>query len=829
MAKAVIMAGGEGTRLRPLTINRPKPMVPILNRPLMEYAVERLSESNFRDIYVTLHYLPIVVTGYFEDGSRWNVNLKYSVEDRPLGTAGGVKAAVGDTDDTLIVISGDLFSNIDLNKMYNFHKSKGSVFTMALVEVENPLEFGVALLDSDGRLTKFLEKPGWGEVFSNTINAGIYIIEPEVLELIPKGLEFDFSRDLVPLLLKKGYPTYGYIHDGYWRDIGNTQQYMKVHEELLEDLRGVRVLSKSLGNNVYIGNDSIVDPTVTIVGPVVIGSNVTIKENSIIGPYTVIGDDVIIERNVKIEHSIIWNKCFIGSRSRLSGSIIGEHVTIKSGVYAYEGSVIGDECIINNDVIIKPGVRIWPKKSIDSGLIISSDITAGVKNVRRLFGIHGIDGLANVELTPELASKIGAALATIVKSGSIIVTSRDMMRASRMFKRAFIAGLLSGGVNVYNLKAVPTPLNRLFTIQSGATYGVHIRMHNTLPDIMRVEFYDSTGLNVDSSVERKIENLVFREDYRRAYYNDIGEIYYPARIYEPYEDYIYKSIPLSSINTWRNRIVIDLSQGTSSLILPQLLSKLGIDAILVNLSSEANYRMAEKRSELSSFMYKVVQSTEASAGFIIDQNSERLLVIDEKGRVLSGLQGLMLMITIAADLNVKKFAVPMSTPSIIDDFADKHNISLVRTDITSRALGLAIKNGNAQWAGDEDGGYISSNIILGFDAISSLIHIIRYMAEHRIRLSEIVDTFPSARILSENVPCPMSLISAILEKLYYNYMNNITDLMRGLRIKFDDGWVFVTPSIDESVIKVYVDAKNDISARSLLGKIKSDIQRYVNQ
>lgn len=828
MTKAVIMAGGEGTRLRPLTINRPKPMVPILNRPLMEYAVERLSEFNFKDIYVTLHYLPIVVTGYFEDGSRWNVSLKYSVEDRPLGTAGGVKAAIGDIDDTLIVVSGDLFSNVDFNKMYNFHKSKGSVFTMALVEVENPLEFGVALLDSDGRLKKFLEKPVWGEVFSNTINAGIYIIEPEVLELIPEGSEFDFGRDLIPLLLKKNYSMYGYIHDGYWRDVGNTQQYLQVHKELLEDLRGIKILSKHLGNNIYIGDNSVIDPTATIIGPVVIGSNVTIKENSVIGPYTVIGNDVIIERNVKIEHSIIWDKSFIGPRSRLNGSIIGEHVMIKSDVYTYEGSVIGDECIINNDVIIKPGVKIWPKKNIEAGLTISSDITAGVRSIKKLFGIHGIDGIANVELTPELVAKIGAALATVAKPNSIIVASRDMMRASRMFKRAFVAGLLSGGVNVYNLKAVPAPLNRLFTMQSGAIYGVHIRMHNTLPDIMRIEFYDSAGLNVDSTVERKIENLVFREDYRRAYYNDIGEIYYPARVYEPYEDYIYKSIQLSSINTWRNKIVIDLSQGTSSLILPQLLSKIGIDAILINLGSEIGYRMSEKRDELSSLMYKVVQSTEASAGFIIDQNGERLLIIDEKGRVLSGLQSLMLMITIAADLNIKKFAVPMSVPSSIDEFADKYNVSLIRTDITSRALGLAIKNGNAQWAGDEDGGYITSNIILGFDAMSSLIHIIRYMAEHRVRLSEIVDTFPPAKVLSENIHCPMSLISTVLEKLYYNYMNNITDLMRGIRIKFNEGWIFVTPSIDESVIKVYVDAKNDTLAKSLLEKIKNNIKQYLS-
>ncbi|MGB9728317.1 MAG: sugar phosphate nucleotidyltransferase [Thermoprotei archaeon] len=829
MTKAVIMAGGEGTRLRPLTINRPKPMVPLLNKPLMEYAVERLSETNLRDIYVTLHYLPVIVTGYFEDGSRWNVRLKYSIEDRPLGTAGGVRAIFDGLDDTLIVVSGDLFSDINLGSMLDFHKSKGSVFTMALVTVENPLEFGVALLDHEGRLKKFIEKPGWGEVFSNTINAGIYIIEPEVLELIPKGSEFDFSRDLIPLLLKRDYPVYGYIHNGYWKDVGNTEQYRKVHEELLDNLKGIRILSKPFDDKIYIGSECSIDPTAMIIGPVLIGSNVTIKENTVIGPYVVIGDNVIIERGTKIEHSIIWSGSFVGSRSQLSGSIVGEHVTIKSGVYAYEGSVIGDECTIGNDVIIKSGVRIWPKKNIESGLTISSDITASIKSVKKLFGIHGIDGIANIEITPELASKIGAALATIVKPGSVITASRDMMKASRMLKRAFISGLLSAGANVYNLRAIPSPLSRLFVVQSSSEYGVHIRMHNTLPDVMHIEIYDSSGLNINPIIERKIENLVYREDYRRVDYNIVGDIYYPSRVYEPYEDYIYKSIDISPLNRWRERIVIDLSQGTTSLILPQLLSRLGIDTILINLASEIGYRTSEKRSELSSFMHKVVRSTEASAGFIIDQSGERLLIVDEKGRTLSGLQSLMLMMMIASDFNVKKFAIPMSISSRINEFADRYNISLTRTDISSYSLGLAIKNNDAQWAGDEDGGYITSNIILGFDAIASLIHIISYMAEHKIKLSEIVDSLPSIQFISEEVHCPANLRISILEKLYYNYMNNITDLMRGLRIKFESGWVFVTPSLDESIIRIYADAKEHEHAKVLLEKIKSDIQQYIRE
>jgi mannose-1-phosphate guanylyltransferase/phosphomannomutase len=214
--KSVIMAGGEGTRLRPLTCNIPKPMVPIVNKPVMEHIIELLRKHNLTDIAVTLQYLPNIIKNHFNDGREYDVNLKYYVEDKPMGTAGSVKNAEDFLDDTFIVISGDALTDIDLKKAIDFHFSKKSMATLVLKKVEIPLEYGVVVTDENGRITRFLEKPSWGEVFSDTVNTGIYILSPEVLKYYNKNEIFDFSKDLFPLLLKQDKPMYGYVSEDYW-------------------------------------------------------------------------------------------------------------------------------------------------------------------------------------------------------------------------------------------------------------------------------------------------------------------------------------------------------------------------------------------------------------------------------------------------------------------------------------------------------------------------------------------------------------------------------------------------------------------------------------
>ncbi|MHB1548648.1 MAG: nucleotidyltransferase family protein, partial [Acidimicrobiales bacterium] len=218
--KAVIMAGGEGTRLRPLTSNQPKPMLPMANRPMMEHVVNLLRNHGFEDIVVTVAFMANAIRTYFGDGSEFGVRMVYATEETPLGTAGSVRNARDELEERFLVISGDVLTDIDLSRVVSFHEQHGAVATLALKAVDNPLEFGIVITNDDGSVERFLEKPTWGQVFSDTINTGIYVLEPEIFDFIPAGRPVDFSGESFPAMLEAKRPLFGYVADGYWEDVG---------------------------------------------------------------------------------------------------------------------------------------------------------------------------------------------------------------------------------------------------------------------------------------------------------------------------------------------------------------------------------------------------------------------------------------------------------------------------------------------------------------------------------------------------------------------------------------------------------------------------------
>src|SRR6187397_166101 len=247
------MAGGEGTRLRPLTSNQPKPMVPVVGKPCMEHILELLREHGMNDVIVTVAFLPQAIRSYFGQGETLGMEIGYSVEESPLGTAGSVRLAGKQLDETFLVISGDALCDVDLGALVAFHKEKGAAVTIGLKSVENPLEFGIVVTDEEGRIERFLEKPSWGQVFSDTINTGIYVMEPEVLKHVPGDRPYDFSKELFPLLLEMGRPLYGHVLDGYWQDIGTIDQYRQANFDALDERVQLNVGGVRLRGNVWIG------------------------------------------------------------------------------------------------------------------------------------------------------------------------------------------------------------------------------------------------------------------------------------------------------------------------------------------------------------------------------------------------------------------------------------------------------------------------------------------------------------------------------------------------------------------------------------------------
>src|SRR5918992_5496159 len=264
---AVIMAGGEGSRLRPLTSNMPKPMLPITNRPLMEHIIGLLAKHGFTDVTATVQFLASIIRNYFGDGTDLGVSLSYSLEEEPLGTAGSVLNAREFLPGTFLVISGDGLTDIDLEAVVDFHRDRGAAATLVLKRMADPLEFGIVMTDAGGHIERFLEKPSWGQVFSDTINTGVYVLEPEVLDFIPPGQPYDFSSELFPAMLDKGLPVFGFVTDSYWTDVGNTEAYLQANHDVLAGRVRVDMPGFELRPRVWAGEDVDVHPTARIEGP----------------------------------------------------------------------------------------------------------------------------------------------------------------------------------------------------------------------------------------------------------------------------------------------------------------------------------------------------------------------------------------------------------------------------------------------------------------------------------------------------------------------------------------------------------------------------------
>lgn len=360
--KAVVLAGGKGTRLLPLTVYRPKPMIPFFNRPLMEYALQNLIKAGVDEVYVLVGYLKERIIEHFGDGSQWGIEIHYSNKDNiKLGTAGATKKVVRYMDDTFFVVSSDVLTNLDLKALYEYHKKKKALATIALSQVEDPTQYGIAIIDEDGRIVRFKEKPKPEEAFSNLVNAGIYVFEPEAFDLVPKGKNFDFSKDLFPRMLENDLSLYGFPFSEYWNDVGRPSSYLQATEDVfLGRLLLPHVRTENLKGNLEHGGALFTGRRCVLRGPEIRG-------------FAVLGNDVEVGRNVKIERSVIFSGATIGDGTEIREAIIGENVHIGRGVTIQPGSVIGDNTLIEDFSKIGSNVKIWVESRIGKESIILPD------------------------------------------------------------------------------------------------------------------------------------------------------------------------------------------------------------------------------------------------------------------------------------------------------------------------------------------------------------------------------------------------------------------------------------------------------------------------
>jgi mannose-1-phosphate guanylyltransferase / phosphomannomutase len=348
--KTIILVGGYGMRLRPLTNNVAKPMVPLVNRPFVTYIVELLKQHNMNEIIFSSFYLPESIQNYFGDGSKFGVSIEYCLEETPLGTAGAIKnCAHLLRDETFMIFNGDILTDLNLSAFLDFHRTKGAVATVSLGRVIDPTTYGMVDVGAEGRAIRWYEKPSWDEATSRWVNIGACLLEPEVLDNIPSGEPTSIERQTFPNLIREKLPVFGFQSMDYWLDIGTAAKYRKAHSNILTGILPLVQIGQPTERGLWIGKNVRIASSVGIRGPVVIGDNSEIADGSlIIGP-TVIGNNVKIGQDAYIEASVIWDDVILETRASMTETILGYGAYLKEDATLKEGCVVEDRYVVHAD------------------------------------------------------------------------------------------------------------------------------------------------------------------------------------------------------------------------------------------------------------------------------------------------------------------------------------------------------------------------------------------------------------------------------------------------------------------------------------------------
>ncbi len=831
--KAIILAGGFGTRIKPLTVNTPKPMLPLVNRPILVHVIELLKKHGIEEIIMLLYYFPDIIKNYFGDGSDFDVKIQYLIPDRDYGTAGAVRFAkdlVGP--DRALIISGDLLTDFDLGKLIKDHIAKKAEATIALTRVSNPLQFGIVITDDKGRILKFLEKPTWGEVFSDTINTGIYVLEPGVFDYIPENREFDFSKDLFPWMLANGKPLYGSILSGYWRDIGDTDSYRYAHYDIFEGKVQIDVPGQKLnliGRDVRIGEEVSICENVKFRGTVVLGNNTRIKSGAQIWNAS-IGNNCIIGENVVVENAIIWDNVYIDDGAVITGAVIGNSVRISKNVRVEEGAVVADETTVGKGAVIKEGVKIWPRKIVEEGAVVSSNLVWGEKWRKSLFEGAKVIGLTNIEITPEFAAKLGSAYGSILPKNEYVLMGRDSHPASRMLRRAFMGGLASTGVNVRDTRMTPIPVFS-YKIQSiGEIGGVFFRQSQDDPPSTEIIFFDKNGMEIAPGTAKSIERIFFREDFRRVHYNESGEIHTLERIFDFYKEAYIQSLKTKEIKARGYKLVIDFSHGSVSQFFPEILNEIGVDFIGLNAYIDIT-RLAKPESEVSKHLEQlstILKSLRVDLGFYLFPSGTRLILVDEKGRIHRDLDLLHLL----AYLFIKhyrksKIAVPNFASSVIEELARKNGVEVDRIPGTPREMFEYAKKENAVFVGSGEGEFIIPDFHFSPDAMFMIGKILELLSMDGRTLADLYDELPEIHLIVEKFSCPVDLKGTVMRLMSERARFENASLLDGVKIFYDDSWVMLRPDPYKPYVYLYVEAKTREKAEELMEEFKEWVKTWM--
>jgi mannose-1-phosphate guanylyltransferase / phosphomannomutase len=820
--KGVIMAGGFGTRLKPLTISRPKPMVPVANRPIMEHIVALLRRHGITDLVSILYFQPEHITDYFGDGSAFGVNMTYVTAEADYGTAGAVRNA-GELimDERVIVISGDVLTDFDLGAAVRSHEERGAEATIALTSVENPLAFGIVIADEEtGRIERFLEKPTWGEVFSDTINTGIYILEPSALERVPLKTNVDFSKDLYPEMLRESADLFGYVADGYWRDIGNIDEYRIAHQDVLAgrvrlDLPGER--REQDGGTLWLEAGAKVGGNVRIGGTVILDQDVRIEEDVVL-ENVVVGAGTHVAAGADLRDTVLWDGCRIGRRARISESVCASDVSVGKAAIIRAKCIISDSAEVGDFAVVGPNVKVWPNKMVEERASLTHSLIWGEAWERSLFTGARVSGIPNLELTPEIAARLAGAYGAMLGPGAFVATSRDSDRASRMINRALMSGFMSVGLNVEDLREMPIPVVRHTVHHGREAGGIHVRRSPFDAKIIDILFFDKDGRDLPPGKTQTIERLFAREDFPRAGPDGTGDLNFPTRVVEGYTEHFLADIGRDAFSARRFNTVVDFAYGTTVAVLPGLLGSLGAELVSLN-AYAAPGRLSRTQLEFEESLERlggIVRSIGADLGVWIDPGGEVVHLVDDRGRALDAELTQLIFVELALDhLGARRIAIPVTSPAAVADLIRARGGEVQWTKTEHHAMMASAEH--ADLVAGTRGEFIIPAFLPAYDGMYAATRLMQAMAASGTRLSALADRHPPMYLRQERVACSWGRKGAVMRRLMKETEHERRQLVDGVKIwKAEREWAMIIPHSDKPYFVVTVEAPDEDGADALL-------------
>ncbi len=557
--ETIILAGGKGERLRPLTCDKPKPLLQILGKPVIEYILELLTKNGIDSATVTLGYQGHKLKEHLKDRD-FGIRLRFSEEEMPLGTAGCVKFSAKGEDEDILIISGDALCDFDLKGAIEFHKRRRSPVTIIAKKVSDPREYGLINFDSDLRVTSFLEKPDFSKVTGGLANTGIYIISRDILDLIEEGKPSDFAKDIFPMLIDRKMPIFVYEEKGYWCDIGSVKSYISCQEDLLFKRVKCSLPFDCDGNIIK----SSVPENVKLTPPVFIDEGVTVERSAVIDRGSVIERGAIIEKGARIKGGVVLRGAAIGSCASVTGAVIDRGAHVKRSASVYEQAVIGFGSTVGENAVVLPFVKVWPLKEVARCSVALENVQFHTE-APEIFSDDGISGEAGIEITPEKLLRLGRSVGAL--EGKTVVGCADSKTAYTL-SLSFLSGIAFSQKDALFLPFLPLSEFLFYAREEGFDTAVFIRSDK----VCSVRFFGSGNLSLSREAERKIEGNYFRGEHYFTPEKAVGKIE-TAGVSD--EEYIDSAVALCPKGI-KDRFSFVCSSGRLKAVADRILKRLGV-------------------------------------------------------------------------------------------------------------------------------------------------------------------------------------------------------------------------------------------------------------